>query len=351
MTSGREVVISGLGAVSAFGRGAEVFWRGVLSGATAIREGRFGWAASCEVDALAAAREAIADAGLGDLARVALVCGTTTGGVPAWLGGATDAQIAYHAPAGALARALGIGGPVVVPSVACASGTAAIGLALDLVRSGRADAALCGGADVLTDFVARGFGALQAVDTRGPCRPFDRERAGLSLGEGAAFLVVQRNARRARAILRGAGLAGDAVHMTAPDREGGGAARAMSAALADGAMAPSDIEFVSAHGTGTAFNDAMESRALVRAGLSHAAVHGVKGAIGHTLAAAGAFEALLCVRVLETGELPPTTGMREKDPAIELDVIAQPRRNRVRAALSTSSGFGGMNASILLTKE
>jgi len=351
MTSGPDVVITGLGAVSAFGRGAETFWRGALSGATAIREGRFGFAARCEVDALWAAREAMADAGLSDLSRVALVCGTTTGGVPAWLGGATDAQIAYHAPAAALARTLGIGGPVLVPSVACASGTAAIGLGLDLVRSGRAEAAICGGADQLTDFVARGFGALQAVDPRGPCRPFDRDRAGLSLGEGAAFLVVQRDGRRMRAILRGAGLAGDAVHMTAPDREGGGAARAMAAALLDGAMAPSDIDFVSAHGTGTAFNDAMESRALARAGLAHAPVQGVKGAIGHTLGAAGAFEALLCVRVLETGELPPTTGMSLRDPAIDLDLVDSRRHIAVRAALSTSSGFGGMNASIILTKE
>src|SRR5262249_587365 len=246
MTSGRDVVISGLGAVSAFGRGAETFWRGAFGGATAIREGRFGWAATCDgVDALAAAREAIADAGLTDLAGVALACGTTTGGVPAWLAGASDGQIAYHAPAAALARTLGLGGPLLVPSVACASGTAAIGLALDLVRSGRAEAALCGGTDVLTDFVARGFRAPQAVDVRGPCRPFDRDRAGLSLGEGAAFLVVQRNARRVRAILRGAGLTGDAVHMTAPDREGGGAARAMSAALADAALSASEIQLVS----------------------------------------------------------------------------------------------------------
>lgn len=339
--------------MSAFGPGAETFWRGALSGTTAIREGRFGFAATCAGgDAIAAAREAIADAGLTDLSGVALVCGTTTGGVPAWLSGSRDAQIAYHAPAAALARALGLGGPLLVPSVACASGTAAMGLALDLVRSGRAEAALCGGADVLTDFVARGFASLQAIDLRAPCRPFDRDRGGLSLGEGAAFLVVEpaANARRVRAELRGAGLAGDAVHMTAPDREGGGAARAMTAALADAGVSPTEIQFVSAHGTGTVFNDAMEARALCRAGLAHAAVHGVKGAIGHTLAAAGAFEALLCMRALESGELPPTTGLCVRDPAIDLDVIARPRRAAIRAALSTSSGFGGMNAAIVLTR-
>jgi 3-oxoacyl-(acyl-carrier-protein) synthase len=332
--------------VSAFGRGAEAFWCGALSGETVIREGRFGWAATCEVDLVAAAREAIEDAGLGDLSRTALVCGTTTGGVPAWLDGGDD--IAYHAPAAKLARALGIGGPLIVPSVACASGSAAIGMALDLLRSGRADAAICGGADVLTDFVVRGFGALQAIDVRGPCRPFDRDRAGLSLGEGAAFLVVQRTGRT-RAHLRGAGMAGDAVHMTAPDREGGGAARAMLAAIADAGLSPADIDFVSAHGTGTVFNDAMEHKALVRAGIG-APVHGVKGAIGHTLAAAGAFEAILCVRALETGELPPTTGMAHRDPSIELDIVAERRHLPIRAALSTSSGFGGMNASIVFTK-
>ncbi|HJZ84210.1 MAG TPA: beta-ketoacyl synthase N-terminal-like domain-containing protein [Polyangia bacterium] len=353
-----SALVTGLGAHSAFGRGVDALWQGALSGQTAIRAGRYGWAASVAggVDVLSAAREAIEDAQLqaADVRAAALVCGTTTGGMARWLAGETGPELAYHGPAAALARALGLGGPLLVPSVACASGTAAVGMALDLVRSERAQVVLCGGTDVLTEFVAHGFAALQALDPNGPARPFDRSRAGLSLGEGAAFLVLEGAAhaarRRPRARLVGAGLAGDAVHMTAPDREGRGAARAIRAALADAGLPPSAVDFVSAHGTGTSFNDAMEARALQAAGVAHAPVHGLKGALGHTLGAAGAFEALLCVRVLETGLIPPTAGLSELDPSIALDVVARaPRCAAVRVALSTSSGFGGMNAAVVLS--
>jgi 3-oxoacyl-[acyl-carrier-protein] synthase II len=245
---------------------------------------------------------------------------------------------------------------VLVPSAACASGTAAIGLALDLVRDERAEVVLCGGFDGLTDFVAQGFASLQALDRRGPARPFDHDRAGLSLGEGAAFLVVEsdrhaaRRGGRGRARLRGFGLSGDAVHMTGPDREGRGAARAITDALTSADVAGRAVDFVSAHGTGTAYNDAMEARAFTAAGVALAPVHGLKGAIGHSLGAAGAFEAILCVRALERGRLPPTTGLVEVDPDLGLDVVREERRGRFQIALSTSSGFGGINAAIVLER-
>jgi 3-oxoacyl-[acyl-carrier-protein] synthase II len=243
--------------------------------------------------------------------------------------------------------------------VACASGNAALGAALDLVRQGSAEVVLAGGVDALNDFVVGGFATLKALDPE-PCRPFDRTRRGLNLGEGACFLIVEAEAHarargaRIRAFLDGFGLSADAVHMTGPDREGRGAARAMLAALSDAGRRPEEVDFVSAHGTATIFNDLMEAKALGAVLGPRAAstpVNSIKSALGHTLGAAGALEALLCVRALETGLLPPTPGLVELDPEIALDVVRdRPRAACFGTALSTSSGFGGANAALVLAK-
>jgi len=189
-------------------------------------------------------------------------------------------------------------------------------------------------------------------------RPFDRDRKGLVLGEGAAVLVLESRAHaaprhaRVRARVAGTAAAADAVHMTAPDRDGAGAARAIRSALDDAGVPPARVGFVSAHGTGTPYNDAMEATALVRVfGAGRVPVNSVKGAIGHTLGAAGALEAVLCVRVLETGLIPPTAGLANVDPACaSLDlVVGTPRRAPVEVAVSTSSGFAGANAALVLT--
>jgi 3-oxoacyl-[acyl-carrier-protein] synthase II len=200
---------------------------------------------------------------------------------------------------------------------------------------------------------------LKALDPE-PCRPFDRTRRGLNLGEGACFLVLEsaEHARargaRIRAFLDGYGVAADAVHMTGPDREGRGAARAMAAALADAGRSPADVDFVSAHGTATQFNDLMEGKALALAlgdRAAHTPVDSIKSALGHTLGAAAALEALLCVRVVETGLAPATPGLGELDPEIPLDVIhGTPRQLAARTTLSTASGFGGTNAAIVITR-
>jgi 3-oxoacyl-[acyl-carrier-protein] synthase II len=154
-----------------------------------------------------------------------------------------------------------------------------------------------------------------------------------------------------RARIAGIGAAGDAVHMTAPDREGRGAARAIASALVDAALAPVDVGFVSAHGTGTPYNDAMEAVAITRVfGRQHVAVNSIKGAIGHTLGAAGAFETVLCVAAMETGLVPPTTGLEHVDPACAaLDLVrGSARATPVRVSVSTSSGFAGANAALVL---
>jgi 3-oxoacyl-[acyl-carrier-protein] synthase II len=254
-----------------------------------------------------------------------------------------------------VARTLGCRGPVATTQLACASSTHAVALAAEWVRTGQAEVVLAGGADLLCRFVVSGFNCLRA--TAEEARPFDVARRGLVLGEGAAVVVIEsaeharRRGARVLARIAGTGAAADATHMTAPDRQGRGAARAMAAALADAALSPPAIGFVSAHGTGTVYNDAMEAVAIASVfGPAAVPVNSIKGAIGHTLGAAGALEVVMCLDVLRTGLVPPTAGLETLDPACAaLDVVrGSPRRVEARAVLTTSSGFAGANAALVL---
>ena len=375
-------MITGCGVVSPFGEGVPAFWDGLVSGRSAVRplagfpaddlspaNGAEVRTPTEDVDragafALRAASEALSDAGLaGRLpARTGIALGTTLGGMllfEAWDAGTVRgpalASVPYYAPAARLARTLGCRGPIATPQLACASGTWAIGLAASWVRAARADVVLAGGTDLLCRFVVSGFNSLKA--TASEARPFDRDRRGLVLGEGAAVVVVESAAHaaargaRVRARIAGVGAAGDAVHMTAPDREGRGAARAISAALVDAGLGPADVGFVSAHGTGTPYNDAMEAVAIGRVfGAGRVPVNSIKGAIGHTLGAAGAFEAVLCIGVMESGRVPPTAGLEHIDPACAaIDLVhGWVRSTSTRVSLSTSSGFAGANAALVL---
>ena len=375
-------MITGCGVVSPLGAGVPAFWTGLLSGRSAVRP--FACFSAAGLDpangaevpmptadpdragefALRAAAEALEDASLTERlpARTGVALGTTLGGMllfEAWnagdLRGTALRAVPYYAPAARLARTLGCRGPVATPQLACASGTWAIALAATWVRTGRAEVVLAGGTDLLCRFVVSGFNALRA--TAPEARPFDRDRRGLVLGEGAAVVVVERAAHaahrgaRVRARIAGVGAAGDAVHMTAPDREGRGAARAISAALVDAGLAPADVGFVSAHGTGTPYNDAMEAVAIGRVfGAHRVPVNSIKGAIGHTLGAAGAFETVLCVAAMEAGLVPPTAGLEHVDPVCAgLDLVhGSARSTPVRVSVSTSSGFAGANAALVL---
>jgi 3-oxoacyl-(acyl-carrier-protein) synthase len=379
-------VITGCGVVSPLGVGVCAFWDGLMTGRSAIGPitgfpaDDLSPRAAAEVRdvaradpdragafAVRAAAEAMADAGLEaetcSRRRMGVALGTTLGGMQLferWLagGGAAPAEverIPYYAPAVRVARAVGCHGPVATAQLACASGTHAIALAAEWIRRGRADVVLAGGTDLLCRFVVAGFNCLKA--TADVVRPFDMDRRGLALGEGAAIVVLEEEAhaahRRApaQARLLGVGAAADATHMTAPDREGGGAARALEAALADAGTPPDAVGFVSAHGTGTPYNDAMEAVAIARVfGPQRVPVNSIKGAIGHTLGAAGAFEAVLCVRVLAEAVIPPTAGLMTVDPACGgLDLVrGAPRRHPVPAAVSSSSGFAGTNAALVL---
>lgn len=399
---GQRVAITGLGAVSGLGLGVEALWRGLLAGATAVRRcpalGRVGLdlgpiarvalpgdAPRSEEDdgaaliggrargtelALLAAEEAFRDAKLSPSAvSLGVSVGTTLGDKAPWVQGLragwglpSDAAAEAPAiPAQAPGRALAArydARRLRVMSTACVSGNAALGVAVQWIRSGACDAVLCGGVDALQEFVLSGFHSLRA-HSREPSRPFDGRRTGLNLGEGAGFLVVESAASalgrgaRIRGFLDGYGLSCDAHHMTGPDRNGRGAARAMLHAIADAGLDPAGLDFVSAHGTATVFNDLMEARALEAVFGDRAAtvpVNSIKGALGHTLGAAGALEAVMAVRILEEQLIPPTAGHEQLDPEIHLDVVhGEARRARVRAVLSTSSGFGGVNAALVLT--
>jgi 3-oxoacyl-[acyl-carrier-protein] synthase II len=300
-------------------------------------------------------------------ARSGIAVGTTLAGngpLTEWLASRTaGVERLSRGETGALARDLatrhGAGGPVSTVSVACASGAAALGLGAEWIRSGDADLVLAGGADSISPFVFSGFDALRALSTTA-ARPFDVARDGLTLGEGAGFLLLEEeeHARRRGAVilarLSGYGSASDGQHMTRPDPEGRGLVRAIEAALLRAGRTASDVGFVSAHGTGTTFNDAMEEAALahVLGALARSVpVNGIKGAIGHTLGAAGALEAILSVLVLARQLVPPTAGHAASRADSPLAIVSGRRLVPVRpvvVALSTSAAFGGTNAALVL---
>jgi 3-oxoacyl-[acyl-carrier-protein] synthase II len=241
-------------------------------------------------------------------------------------------------------------------SNACASGANAVGHSFRTVRAGQADVAVCGGYDPLCEFVFAGFHSLQALTTE-VCRPFDRHRSGLAIGEGAGILVLEAwdaaHARGARILgeIGGYGESNDAFHMTRPDPTGKSAALAVHRALRDAGVVPAEIDYVNAHGTGTPFNDAAETAALVAALDSRAPeipVSSSKSMFGHLLGAAGAVEGILTVLALRDGWLPPNVHYQTPDPACGLNIVRRATRAaRLRVALSNSFGFGGANATLV----
>src|SRR5688572_988007 len=293
--------------------------------------------------------------------RIAIVLGTALGGVEELqhvVEGDRSARRAfdalYDSPAHALAAWLGARGPVLTVSSACASGATALGLGADLLRAGAADLVVAGGYDILCRFVMRGFDALRSL-ARERVRPFDRRRTGLLLGEAAGLVLLarERDARGPRlGRLLGHGSASDASHVAAPDPEGRGLEAAIRAALAAAELQATDVGFVSAHGTATPLNDRIESAVLRRvlgARAREVPVNSIKGSLGHTMGAAAALEATMCLLAARDGLIPPTVGYEEADPECDLDQVAGScRAARPRFMLSTSLGFGGCNAALVL---
>ena len=289
----------------------------------------------------------------------AIIIGTTTGGIltteQLLRDHVTDKERyryhGLHSVAAYLAGEFGCDGPALAVSTACSSGAAALALALAMLRRGEAELVLAGGVDSLCRLTYFGFHSLQLVDRQG-CRPLDRDRQGMSVAEGAAMLLLTTEKTAGTlAELLGAGLSCDAYHPAAPHPEGRGALKAMRAALADAGLDPAAIDYLNLHGTGTRENDLAEAKAVnslfapVLPPLSS-----IKGATGHSLAAAGAIEAVVATIAVTDHLLPANTGWRHPDPALGLIPLTEPSHRPVKAVLSNSFGFGGNNGCLVITE-
>ena len=391
----RRVVVTGLGCASPLGGTAAESWRRAQRGESAAAQfdidGASFVAARCgdlaldekrekaRVVALAlrAAAEAVRDAG-GLEAHAPARRGASIASGVGGLGDIVDAahrvaggkklspffvpRALCNTAAGAVSLEHACAGPVQTSAAACAAGAQSVGDAFRLVQRGDCDVALCGGAEACVDEVAlRGFARMGALSRDGAARPFDAARSGFVLGEGAAVLVLEdaasaaRRGARAYAELRGYGLGGDAVHMSAPPPDGAGVLRAARAALGDAGLDPELVDHVNAHAAGTPAGDAAELAALEallegRRG-DDALVASTKGATGHLLGAAGALEACFAVLALRDGIAPATAHLAAPLPTSErINLVAEATRRDLRVALSTSSGFGGTNAALVFSR-
>ena len=407
----RRVVITGIGAVTPIGTGAEGLWAGVLANRSAVRTiDRFDpspfpsriaaqvndFDPAAYLDArrarrldrfsamsVVAARMALDDSGLeldeASGSRTGAWIGSALGGVAfgeeqhagyvarGVRGVAPTLALAVFGGAGAsnVAIDLGLTGPTVGNSNSCASGAMAIGQAFHSIRDGTVDAALAGGSEApLAPLTFGAFALINVLSTRNDdpaaaSRPFDVARDGFVMGEGAAMLVLEereaalRRGARAIAEVRGFGASNDAYHMTQPRPDGRDAARAITVALADAELPADAVGYVNAHGSATPLNEPAEAAAILRALGPHGAevpVSGTKGLYGHALGASGAFEAAITALAIERGTLPGTCNLENLDPAIGLSVLAAAREQQVEVALTNSFGFGGMNASLVLAR-
>lgn len=291
---------------------------------------------------------------------MAIVVGTSTGGIleteralgycaaAGHFPGGFDLQRqhAFHGLLEGLRSLCGAQGVAWVVSTACSSSAKALGSARRLLSSGLADAVLVGAADSLCGTTLRGFESLQAL-SRTACRPFCATRDGLSLGEGGAFLLLERSGDGPARLL-GVGESSDAHHMSHPHPEGLGAEAAMREALAQAGLAGAEVDHVNAHGTATPANDLIEARAIRRVVGPTVPVCSTKGYTGHMLGAAGLTEAVFAVVAIERGIAPASLGADPVDPQIEIDIAREARRMRVRRVLSNSFAFGGNNACVLM---
>lgn len=334
--------------------------------------------------AIASATQAVADAGLDmeheDPQRVGVVIGSGIGGIgtllaqydvlrergPRRVGPFTVPSMLVNSASGHVAMTFGARGPNLAPVLACATGNACIGEAFSLIRNGTADVMLAGSAEAaFCNLALAGFETMGALSSRNDdpltaSRPFDAQRDGFVMGEGAGVVVLESlshaRARGARihAEVLGYGLTADAYHPTAPRSDGLGASEAMSMALHQAGINPQQVDYINAHATSTSLGDVGETAAIKRVFGEHAyrlPVSSTKSMMGHLLGAAGVVEAIVCVMTLQNGMIAPTMNYQNPDPACDLDCVPnQARAADVRIALSNSFGFGGHNATILLAK-
>ena len=251
-----------------------------------------------------------------------------------------------YSVAGYVRAALGLQGPAFVVSTACSSSAKVFAAAQRMVEVGIVDAAVVGGVDSLCMTTLYGFKSLELV-ADDICRPWDAQRAGLSLGEAAAFALLERDAHAPAAWLLGAGESSDGHHMSSPHPEGAGAAAAMRGALAQAGLQPQDVDHLNLHGTGTPGNDAAEDKAVVAVFGTALPCSSTKGYTGHTLGAAGGVEAAIAMLALQHGFMPAGLNVQTPDPALHTHYLREPREQRLRVVASNSFGFGGSNASLI----
>jgi 3-oxoacyl-[acyl-carrier-protein] synthase II len=401
----KRVAVTGIGVITPAGSGRERFWGALLEGrsgigpVTSFDSSPFPVHIGAEVRdfapqdhlqrldpettgrasqmAAAAARMALEDAGVEpggwNRRRVGVSMGTTSG-EPLFVEMYNDIRKAdgeaaipgdilprypCHVIPTQVAIELDVHGPCLMIPTACAAGNYAIGYGFDLIRSGRADLMLAGGADAFSRITYMGFARLGAIAPE-RCQPFDRNRKGMVPGEGAAILVLEpleaAKARGARiyAEVLGYGVSCDSHHMTAAHPQGDGAIRAMSAAMNESRVGIKDIDYISAHGTGTPTNDRVESiavRTLFAARAAEVPMSSIKSMIGHTMGAASAIEAAACAMAVDSGWVPPTMNYEEPDPECDLDYVPnQARKIDPRIILNNAYAFGGNNASLCLSR-
>ncbi len=407
-----RVVVTGLGAITPLGHDVASTWAGLCQGRSGIGPitlfdaselqtqiaaevkdfdpiAHFGRREARRYDrfiqfALVAARQAIADSGLtledGTSERTGVIIGSGVGGIGSLL---EEAEVyAKRGPrrispflvpkmladsaAGQVAIEFGIRGPNMAVVTACATGTNAIGEATEMIRRGWVDAVVTGGSEAgIIGVAMAAFNNMGAISTdnddpAGASRPFDATRNGFVMGEGAGVLVLERLehalARDAHiyGTVVGYGSTADAFHMAAPAEDGRGAMQAMHMALQDAGLSPDEVDYINAHGTSTPLNDKIETMAIKNLFGEYAyrlPVSSTKSMIGHQLGAAGAVEAIVCLKVLNEGLLPPTINYRHPDPDCDLDYVPNVARPLpVRTAMSNSFGFGGHNATIIVQK-
>lgn len=396
-----EVVVTGLGLVTSIGIGREQFWSSLIAGRSSFKPvqsfdtSSFNVHLGAEITdfnpqdyvfeladeaigrssqfAIAAARLAVTDGSL-DLATIdrnrAGVCLGTTSGEPHFIEKFDDCYVAGHFPVGPefitqypchavpghVAGELSLAGEAMMIPTACAAGNYAIAHAFDVLRAGRADVMLAGGSDSFSRITYTGFARLGAIAPE-VCQPFDRNRKGMVPGEGAAMLLLERadhaRARGARIYCRvaGYGLSCDAHHMTAAHPDGKGAARAMQMALQNSALSLEDVDYISAHGTGTPTNDRLETIAVKKifGDLAYKIpISSIKSMLGHTMGAASAIEAAACALAITAGQIPPTMHLQAQDPECDLDYVPNvARAHNVRVAMNNAYAFGGTNSSVI----
>jgi 3-oxoacyl-[acyl-carrier-protein] synthase II len=408
----RRVVITGMGAVTPLGNTVAETWEGICRGKSGIgRITRFDCTAfqtkiagelkgfdplqyvnrkeqrrldDFIIYALASAEMAMADAGLvigaGEAERTGVFIGSSIGGLATiekekeavLLGGPrkmspfTIPAVLANLAAGHVSIRFGAKGPINCSVTACASGTCAIGDAARIIAEGYADVMIAGGVDAaVTPLCVAGFNAMQAISTRNEepekaSRPFDRDRDGFVISEGCGLVVLEALPRalekgtRIYGEFAGYGLTSDAFHMAAPPPGHEGAARCMRAALHDAGMDASGIDYINAHGTATALNDVYETEAIKAVFGEYArrlAVSSTKSMTGHLLGATGSLEAILALKAIGEGILPPTINLDHPDPACDLDYVPhQARKMEIRTAMSNTFGFGGVNAVLIFKK-